>query len=149
MRLLIQRVTQASLNIDNKTHTQIGNGLLVLVGFRNGDDAGLLPKMAAKLMQLRVFPDEAGKMNLSVKDIGGEILLASQFTLWAETSRGNRPSFIQAAKPEEAIPLYEQFIDHCTVQLGKEIKTGIFGADMQIQLTNDGPVTIWIDSDTY
>jgi len=146
MRVVIQRVSRASVTIDNKEFSSIGNGMLVLAGFEHADTTGDLDWMSAKIVNLRIFSDHAGVMNLSVMETGGEILLVSQFTLHASTKKGNRPSYIRSAPPEVAIPLYELFIRKVAEQLGKELKTGIFGADMKIDLLNDGPVTIIIDS---
>jgi D-aminoacyl-tRNA deacylase len=146
MRVVIQRVSRASVTIDNKEFSSIGNGMLVLVGFEHADTIGDLDWMSAKMINLRIFGDHAGVMNLSVMETGDEILLVSQFTLHASTKKGNRPSYIRSAPPDTAIPLYELFIRKVAEQLGKEVKTGIFGADMKIDLLNDGPVTIIIDS---
>jgi len=146
MRVVIQRVSRASVTIDDKAFSSIGNGLLVLAGFEPADTTEDLDWMSAKMINLRIFSDHAGVMNLSVMETGGEILLVSQFTLHASTKKGNRPSYIRSAPPDAAIPLYELFIRKVAEQLGKEIKTGIFGADMKIDLLNDGPVTIVIDS---
>lgn len=146
MRLVIQRVSQASVLIDQNAHAAIKNGLIVLIGVENNDSTSDADYLAAKCIGLRVFDDENGKMNLSVGDISGEILIVSQFTLHAATKKGNRPSFIKAAKPEKAIPLYEYFIQKMNSSLKSKIKTGVFGANMQLELINDGPVTILIDS---
>ncbi len=146
MRVVVQRVTNASVAVDGKIISSIGYGLLVLAGFEHSDTAEDLDWMSGKLVNLRIFADELGVMNLSVKEISGEILLISQFTLHAATKKGNRPSYIRAAPPEISIPLYNQFIDKVADQLGKSIQTGIFGADMKVALLNDGPVTIIIDS---
>ena len=146
MRLVIQRVSKASVSIDNTVHSAINNGLLVLLGIEEADDESDIDWLVSKLINMRIFSDAEGKMNLSVKEINGDILLVSQFTLHAFTKKGNRPSFIKAARPEKAIPLYESFIKKCNVELGKECKTGIFGADMKVELINDGPVTIFVDS---
>lgn len=146
MRVLIQRVTQASVSIDGKQKSSIGKGLLVLASFENDDSQADIDRMVAKLAKLRVFDDEGGVMNLSVQDVGGEVLVVSQFTLHAQTKKGNRPSYIKAAKPDIAIPLYNSFVATFEKELGKPIATGEFGADMQVSLVNDGPVTIWIDS---
>ena len=146
MRGLIQRVVSASVIIDGKIVSEIGSGLLVLVGIEVADtneDSGWL---AAKIASLRIFDDENGVMNKSVVEVGGEALVVSQFTLHALTKKGNRPSYIKAARPEVAIPLYEQFIADIQVAVGRPVKTGSFGANMQISLINDGPVTIWIDT---
>ena len=146
MRVVIQRVTKASVAIDGAEHSSIGEGLLVLAGFEESDQADDLKWMAAKIIQLRIFDDASGMMNLSVKDKAAELMVVSQFTLHALTRKGNRPSFIQAAKPDVAIPLYEAFIYQLSDGLGQPVKSGRFGADMQISLVNDGPVTIIIDS---
>lgn len=146
MRVVIQRVSQASVTINGSIRSQIGKGLLVLVGIEDADGEEDLVWLSQKITQIRLFDDENGVMNLSVKDIGGEILLVSQFTLHAATKKGNRPSYIKASKPDIAIPLYEKFIAQISTDLGKPIGTGEFGADMKVALLNDGPVTIWIDS---
>ncbi|MDR0828797.1 MAG: D-tyrosyl-tRNA(Tyr) deacylase [Prevotellaceae bacterium] len=146
MRILIQRVKSASVEIDKKITAKIGSGLLVFVGICNDDGENDIEYLTSKLVNLRVFDDENGVMNLSAKDINGEILVVSQFTLYAQTKKGNRPSYILAAKPEISVPLYEKFCDETAQKLGKNIQTGTFGADMKIELINDGPVTIWIDS---
>ena len=146
MRVTIQRVSEASVTIDGRVHSVIGKGLLVLSGFEEADTVEDLEWTAAKLVNLRIFTDENGMMNLSVKDVNGDIIIVSQFTLHALTKKGNRPSFIRAAKPDIAIPLYEQFIFLTAKQLGKSVGTGEFGADMKVALINDGPVTINIDS---
>lgn len=146
MRTVIQRVSEASVTIEGKVKAAIGQGLLVLVGFETTDTAEDLEWMAKKITQLRIFADEQGLMNLSVQDVGGEMLVISQFTLHASTRKGNRPSFIQAARPEVAIPLYEDFLAKLAVILGKPVGSGSFGADMKVALINDGPVTITMDS---
>lgn len=146
MRAVIQRVAQASVTVDSKVHSQIGNGLLVLVGIEDADDQKDIEWLSGKIVNLRIFNDSGGIMNLSVKDINGEILVVSQFTLQASTKKGNRPSYIKASKPEIAIPLYEKFLHQLSNDLGKEVKAGIFGAGMKVGLLNDGPVTILIDS---
>ena len=146
MRVVIQRVSQASVTINGSIRSQIGKGLLVLVGIEDSDGAEDIAWLSQKITQIRLFDDENGVMNLSVKDIEGEILLISQFTLHAATKKGNRPSYIKASKPDIAIPLYEKLIGQITADLGKPIGTGEFGADMKVALLNDGPVTIWIDS---
>jgi len=144
MRVVIQRVLSASVEVEQNKISEIDKGLLVLVGFESEDTQEDLTWLANKICNLRIFSDENGKMNLSVKDVQGEILLVSQFTLFASTKKGNRPSFINSAKPEIAIPLYEQFIKMLMVSVST--KTGEFGADMKVGLVNDGPVTIVIDS---
>ena len=146
MRVVIQRVTKASVQIDGNIHGEIGNGLLVFVGIEDIDTVEDVEWLSVKIVNLRIFNDQNGIMNLSIKDTGGEILLISQFTLHASTKKGNRPSYIRASKPEIAIPLYDNMIRQLNQDLGKEIKTGIFGADMKVELLNDGPVTIYIDS---
>ena len=146
MRATIQRVSEASVTIEGKTKSSIKKGLLVLAGFEETDAHEDLEWMSGKIVSLRIFSDENDLMNLSVKDVGGEIILVSQFTLHALTRKGNRPSFIRAAKPDVAIPLYQKFILQLEKDLGKKIGTGEFGADMKVALINDGPVTINIDS---
>lgn len=146
MRVTIQRVSEASVTIEGNVKAQISRGLLVLAGFEAGDNAEDLQWMGSKLVNLRIFSDENGQMNLSVKEVGGDIIIVSQFTLHAMTKKGNRPSFIRAARPEQAIPLYEQFVKLVETELGKTVGTGEFGADMKVALLNDGPVTINIDS---
>ena len=146
MRIVIQRVSSAEVYINKSIYSSIKQGLLVLVGIEEADAEEDIQWLAGKLTQLRIFSDEEGKMNLSVKDIQGELMIVSQFTLHAATAKGNRPSFIQAAKPDIAIPLYEKFIYTCDLLMGRKSATGQFGADMKISLTNDGPVTIIIDS---
>lgn len=146
MRCIIQRVTYATVSIDGNEHSRIGNGLLVLAGFEDADTGDDLNWMAQKIAGLRIFADEAGVMNLSVRDYNGEILVVSQFTLHASTKKGNRPSYLRAAKPPVAIPLYESFVNKISEELGKPVATGVFGADMKVELLNDGPVTIAIDS---
>jgi len=146
MRAVIQRVTKASVTIDGNIHSSIDNGLLVLLGIEDADNDEDIQWLSAKIVSLRIFNDENGVMNVSVKDINGDILVVSQFTLHASTKKGNRPSYIRASKPEIAVPLYEKTILQLSNDLGKEIKTGIFGADMKVDLCNDGPVTIVIDT---
>ena len=146
MRVVIQRVNGCFVSIKGDIKSNIGTGLLVLAGFENEDTEDDLLWISKKISGLRIFNDENGVMNLSVKDINGELMIVSQFTLHAKTKKGNRPSYIHAAKPDIAVPLYEKFIAMCEKEIGKEIKTGEFGADMQISLINDGPVTIIIDS---
>jgi D-tyrosyl-tRNA(Tyr) deacylase len=146
MRVLIQRVSNASVTIENLIHSEINEGLLILLGIEELDSQEDINWLVKKITQLRIFSDQDGKMNLSVIDKNGEILVVSQFTLFASTKKGNRPSFINSAKPDIAIPLYELFIQSLKIVLEKEIKTGIFGSDMKVALTNDGPVTIWLDS---
>lgn len=146
MRVLIQRVAKASVSIGHQIHSAIGTGLLVLQGIEEADTADDVAWLAAKIANLRIFDDVDGVMNRSVKDIDGEVLLVSQFTLHASTKKGNRPSYLRAARPETAIPLYEKMQEQLSAELGKPVATGIFGAMMKIALENDGPVTIWIDS---
>lgn len=146
MRVLIQRVTQAGVTIDEITTSSIEKGLLILLGIQEDDSEEDLDWLVGKIINLRVFDDAAGVMNLSVIEVNGDILLVSQFTLHASTRKGNRPSYIRAAKPEKAIALYQLMIEKLELELSREIKTGTFGADMKVQLVNDGPVTIWIDS---
>lgn len=146
MRLVIQRVSSASVTIDGQITGQIGTGLMILAGIEGVDTAEDLTWLVQKVTQMRIFSDAEGKMNLSVKDIGGDILVVSQFTLHASTKKGNRPGFTRAARPEQAIPLYEQFLALLEADLGKPVARGIFGADMKVALVNDGPVTICMDS---
>ena len=146
MRILIQRVRSASVSIDSDIYSSIGKGLLLLVGIEEADNQDDIDWLCKKASQLRIFDDEKGVMNLSIKDVQGEMLIVSQFTLQAKTAKGNRPSYIKAAKPDISIPLYEQFCKSMEATLEKEVKTGRFGADMQVALINDGPVTIWMDS---
>lgn len=146
MRVVVQRVSEASVTIDGLVKSAIGHGLLVLLGIAENDTTTDADWLIQKIVQLRIFPDENGLMNLSIKQIDGELLLVSQFTLFASTKKGNRPSFTAAAKPEKAIPLYQYFTEKMVLALEKNIGTGEFGADMKIALVNDGPVTIIIDS---
>lgn len=146
MRLLIQRVKQASVTIGGREHARIGGGLLVLVGVCAEDGAEDIDYLAAKLCRLRIFDDGEGVMNLDVQQVGGEVLAVSQFTLMAATRKGNRPSYIKAAPEPVSRPLYEQFCRRVSDLLGRPVATGVFGADMQVALVNDGPVTIWMDS---
>lgn len=146
MRILIQRVSEANVTIHDSIHSEIEKGLLILLGIEETDSEEDINWLVKKITQLRIFGDQEGKMNHSVLDINGEILVVSQFTLFASTKKGNRPSFIKSAKPEIAIPLYESFISKLNQTIEKEVKTGVFGADMKVSLTNDGPVTIWLDS---
>jgi D-tyrosyl-tRNA(Tyr) deacylase len=146
MRAVIQRVSEAEVKVEGAATGGIGKGLLVLAGFEDADSDEDLIWMANKIIQLRIFNDESEMMNLSIMDIKGQLLLVSQFTLHAQSKKGNRPSFIRAAKPEVAIPLYEKFKVLLHELSGKKIETGIFGADMKVSLLNDGPVTIIIDS---
>lgn len=146
MLAVIQRVSQVSLHIDGTLYSSIQQGFLVLLGIHVDDTPEDVTYLAGKMAGLRIFSDEEGKMNLDLKAVSGELLLVSQFTLYAATRKGNRPSFLESARPEQAIPLYEMMITSLSERLGKEIQTGLFGADMQINLTNDGPVTLIIDS---
>jgi len=146
MRAVIQRVSKASVTIDNKIYSQIKNGLLVLIGIEDADTAEDGEWLSGKIVNLRIFNDDNGVMNVSVKDFNGDILAVSQFTLHASTKKGNRPSYIKASKPEFAIPMYEKFVQQLGNELGKKIHTGVFGADMKVELLNDGPVTIVIDT---
>jgi D-tyrosyl-tRNA(Tyr) deacylase len=146
MRTVIQRVSHASVTIDGVCKSKIGRGLLVLVGVEDTDRQEDVEWLCGKIVNLRIFDDENGVMNRSVKDIDGEILVISQFTLFAATKKGNRPSYIRASKPDVAVPLYESFCETLRGELGKDIGTGRFGADMKVELLNDGPVTICIDT---
>ena len=146
MKAVLQRVSHASVTVDNLTTGTIKKGLLVLVGIEDADTAEDIQWLSNKIVQLRIFDDENKVPNISVKDIGGDILLVSQFTLHASTKKGNRPSYIKASKPDFAIPMYEMMIAQLENDLGKKIATGIFGADMKVELLNDGPVTIVIDT---
>lgn len=146
MRVVVQRVERASVGIDNKLYSSIEKGLLVLLGIEDEDGDNDIDYLCKKVSKLRIFDDENGVMNLSVKDINGEILLVSQFTLHASTKKGNRPTYIRASKPDYAIPLYKKFISELEKETDREIKTGEFGADMKVELINDGPVTIIIDT---
>ena len=146
MRTVVQRVRHASVTIDEQCVASIGQGMLLLVGFEDADTADDLEWTAQKVANLRIFDDADGVMNRSVKDVDGELLVVSQFTLYASVKKGNRPSYIRAAKPDVAIPLYESFCETMSLQAGREVKTGIFGADMKVSLLNDGPVTIVIDT---
>ncbi|MDO4707918.1 MAG: D-aminoacyl-tRNA deacylase [Porphyromonadaceae bacterium] len=146
MRIVIQRCREASVSIEGKLHRQIGEGMLILVGIEDRDGIEDVVYLSKKIATLRIFPDERGVMNRSILETGGDILLVSQFTLMASTKKGNRPSYIRASRPEVAIPLYEALGKELEIALGKSIERGIFGADMQVSLTNDGPVTIIIDS---
>lgn len=146
MRVLIQRVTEASVVVEGQCIGAIEKGLLVFVGIEEADTEVDIQWLSSKIVNLRIFEDEEGVMNKSILAVDGDILLISQFTLHAATKKGNRPSYIKAARPDIAIPLYEKMMDQLTVDLGKKIATGQFGADMKVNLCNDGPVTIWIDS---
>ncbi len=146
MRVVIQRVSKASVTIDGIIKSQIGKGLLILLGIENADTQEDIDWLAGKISRLRIFDDESGIMNLSVVDIDGEVIVISQFTLHANTRKGNRPSYIKAARPDFAIPMYEKFVAKLEAETGKQVKTGEFGAMMEIGLVNDGPVTIIIDT---
>ena len=146
MRAVIQRVLKASVKVEESITGEINQGLMVLLGIEDSDNLEDLSWLSSKIVNLRIFNDIEGVMNVSLKDNGGDILLVSQFTLYAATKKGNRPSYIRASKPDIAVPLYEKMIEQLEKDLGKSIKTGIFGADMQVSLVNDGPVTILIDT---
>lgn len=146
MIAVVQRVSAASVSIENRIKSSIASGLMVLLGIEDADNQEDIEWLASKIVNLRIFNDEHGVMNVSVIDSNGDILVVSQFTLHASTRKGNRPSYIKAAKPEVAIPLYESFVKAVRIILGKEVKTGEFGADMKVSLVNDGPVTIIIDT---
>ena len=147
MRIVIQRVKYASVTVDGNTVGKIDKGIMALIGFKEGDDESLLKPMAEKMTGLRIFEDEDERMNLAISDVGGEILAISQFTLYADCRKGKRPSFTDALKPDKAEDLYNKFVEMCNSLTGKKTKTGIFGADMKVELLNDGPVTIILDSD--
>ncbi len=146
MRAVIQRVSRASVSVDAKPHANIGRGLLLLVAFENTDNLNDIDWLGKKIVTMRIFADDKGLMNRSVKDVDGEVLVISQFTLYASTKKGNRPSFIKSGTPDHARQRYQEFIDHLQSMLDKTVKSGIFAANMQVDLTNDGPVTIIIDS---
>ncbi|MER3373887.1 MAG: D-aminoacyl-tRNA deacylase [Allomuricauda sp.] len=146
MRAVIQRVAKASVTVDGQVVSSIGSGLLVLLGIEDADGKEDRDWLSKKVANLRIFNDDAGVMNRSVLDLGGDIIVVSQFTLHAQTKKGNRPSYIKASKPEIAIPMYEAFVQKLEEDLGKKVGTGIFGADMKVELLNDGPVTIVIDT---
>ena len=146
MRFIIQRVSNSKVTIDNKIRGQIGKGFMVLIGVGESDTKEIADKMIHKMINLRIFEDENGKTNLGLKDVGGSLLLISQFTLYADCKRGNRPSFIEAGKPDMANEMYEYIIEKCRESVD-EVQTGEFGADMKVQLLNDGPFTILLDSD--
>ena len=146
MRFIIQRVSNSKMTIDNKIRGQIGKGFMVLIGVGESDTKEIADKMIHKMINLRIFEDENGKTNLGLKDVGGSLLLISQFTLYADCKRGNRPSFIEAGKPDMANEMYEYIIEKCRESVD-EVQTGEFGADMKVQLLNDGPFTILLDSD--
>ena len=146
MRIIIQRVRNASVTIEGTLHSAIGQGMMILVGIEEADGDEDVAFLVKKVANMRIFDDADGVMNLSVMDIGGEVLVVSQFTLHASTKKGNRPSYIKAAKPDISVPLYEKFCAALSATLGKSVQTGVFGADMQCALINDGPVTIFMDS---
>ena len=146
MRAVIQRVTHASVTIEERTHGHIASGLVVFAGIEDSDSATDIEWLSAKIVNMRIFNDDDGVMNISIKDVGGNILLISQFTLHASTKKGNRPSYLRASKPEIAIPLYEKLITQLSNDLGRRVETGKFGADMKVELLNDGPVTIILDT---
>lgn len=146
MRVIIQRVKDASVTIDGVVKSSIGSGLLILLGIEEADSKEDIDWLVAKIINLRIFDDASGVMNLSVRDVNGDLLVVSQFTLFASTKKGNRPSYIRSAKPDFAKPMYELFVNEMQAQLGKPVYTGEFGADMKVALINDGPVTIIIDT---
>jgi D-tyrosyl-tRNA(Tyr) deacylase len=146
MRLIIQRVSQANVKIENKLHSSIQQGFLILIGIESEDTIDDIEWLCGKIISMRIFSDNEGKMNLNINQINGNILVVSQFTLHASSKKGNRPSFIKAAKPNIAIPLYKKFIEELEKKLCKPIQSGLFGANMQIELINDGPVTLFLDS---
>ena len=146
MKVVLQRVTSASVTVEDKIVGEIQKGIVVLVGIEEADSQEDIDWLVGKITQLRIFGDENGVMNLSVEEVNGDVLVVSQFTLHAATKKGNRPSYIKAARPEVAIPMYEKFVSSLEIKLGKKVATGIFGADMKVALLNDGPVTMIIDS---
>ena len=146
MRVVIQRVSQASVSIDSQVKSQIDTGLMILLGIEEADTKEDIEWLSKKIVNMRIFPDNDEVMNKSIIDVGGEVLIISQFTLHASTKKGNRPSYIQAAKPDKAIPLYQSFVAEIQGLLSTKVQTGEFGADMQISLINDGPVTIFVDT---
>ncbi len=146
MRIALQRVQRASIEIDGAEYSRIGNGYLLLVGFMDSDDESIVERMAEKVCNLRIFADANGKTNLSISDVGGELLAVSQFTLYADSRKGHRPSFIRAGKPQRAETLYRYFVEVCRAKHGS-CADGVFGGDMQIELVNDGPFTLWLDSE--
>ena len=148
MRVLIQRVLSANVVVDDAATGAVGQGLLLLVGVTHADTEATEERMADKIVKLRIFNDEAGLMNRSVLDVDGGILAVSQFTLYADARKGNRPSYTDAARPEQASPTFDRFVAKLASRLGKPVATGVFGADMKVSLVNDGPVTIWLDSET-
>ena len=144
MRAFVQRVSKANIEVNEKNISSINKGLLVLLGIQDTDDESDISWLSNKIIKMRIFEDDNGKMNQSIEDIGGELLIVSQFTLYASTKKGNRPSFINAAHPDKALPIYQTFVSECNKQISTQ--TGKFGAMMQVGLVNDGPVTIWLDS---
>jgi D-tyrosyl-tRNA(Tyr) deacylase len=148
MRVLIQRVASATVTVDGKITGEIGAGLLLLVGITHADTEATEERMADKIVKLRIFSDEHGLMNKSVLDTGGAVLAVSQFTLYADAKKGNRPSYTDAARPEQASPAFDRFVAKLSHRIGRVVPTGVFGADMRVSLVNDGPVTIWLDSET-
>lgn len=146
MRVVIQRAKRASVTIDGKVKSSIGEGLMILFAVEVGEDGKDMDWLVNKIVNLRIFNDDEGVMNCSVLDVGGDVMVVSQFTLFAKTKKGNRPSYIDSAKPDTAIPIYEQFVEKLSIAIGKEVSTGEFGADMKVELVNDGPVTIIIDT---
>ncbi len=146
MRVLLQRVREASVTVEGQVTGQIGVGLLLLVGVTDGDTQEDIEWLVRKVVGMRIFSDADGKMNQSLTDVAGDLLVVSQFTLYASTKKGNRPSYTRSAAPEQAIPLYEAFVAACETSLGRPVATGVFGAMMDVRLLNDGPVTIWVDS---
>ena len=148
MRILIQRVASAMVTVDGKITGEIGAGLLLLVGVTHSDTEATEERMADKIVKLRIFSDEQGLMNKSVLDTGGAVLAVSQFTLYADAKKGNRPSYTDAARPEQASPAFDRFVAKLSARIGQTVPTGVFGADMKVSLINDGPVTIWLDSET-
>lgn len=148
MRILVQRVISANVVVDAAVTGSIDEGLLLLIGVTHTDTEAMVDRMADKVVKLRIFSDENGLMNRSVIDVGGGILAVSQFTLYADAKNGNRPSYTAAARPEQASPTFDRFVAKLAVRLGKPVPTGVFGADMKVTLVNDGPVTIWLDSET-
>lgn len=148
MRVLVQRVSTASVTVDGVVTGAIGAGLLLLIGVTQADDEAVEDRMADKIVKLRIFSDDAGLMNRSVLDVAGDVLAISQFTLYADARKGNRPSYTDAARPEQASPAFDRMVAKLSQRMGKPVATGVFGADMQVSLVNDGPVTIWLDSAT-
>ena len=148
MRILLQRVSSASVTVDGTVTGAIDGGLLILIGITHTDTDAVIDRMAGKLVKLRIFSDDNGLMNKSVMDVGGDVLAVSQFTLYANAKGGNRPSYTEAARPEQAAPAFDRFVAALALRLGKPVPTGVFGADMKVALINDGPVTIWLDSET-